>query len=80
VLTSEVNRKNREFADFPGAKPFREGSGKIKVEPILLWAPPAEDGLKGGLSDAHGGKIPLDARMGKARKAGKKKRRRRRSA
>jgi hypothetical protein len=55
-------------------------SGRVRMEPVTFGAPPADDGLKGGLNDIHGGKIPLDARMGKARKAGKKKRRRRRSA
>jgi hypothetical protein len=50
-------------------------SGRVRVEPVTLWAPAAEDGLRGGVGDTRGGKVPIDPRLGKARKPGKKKRR-----
>jgi hypothetical protein len=52
-------------------------TGHVRVEPVLLWAPPAEDGLKGGLADLHGGKILIAKPRGRQ---SKKKRRRRRPA
>jgi hypothetical protein len=55
-------------------------SGQIRMEPVVLFPTHADDGLKGGVADSHGGKIPLDPRMSTGRKPGKKKKRRRRSA
>jgi hypothetical protein len=68
----------REARTESGSFDVDEDSGKVKIEPVTLWAPPADDGLKGGVSDPHGGKIPIAKPRGQASK--KKKRRRRRSA
>jgi hypothetical protein len=68
----------REARTESGSFDVDEKSGKVKIEPVTLWAPPADDGLKGGLADPHGGKIPIAKPRGQASK--KKKRRRRRSA
>jgi hypothetical protein len=67
----------REARTETGQLDVDEDSGKVKIEPVTLWAPP-DDGLKGGLNDIHGGKIPIAKPRGQASK--KKKRRRRRSA
>lgn len=68
--------KLREARTEDGRLDVDEESGKIKLEPVLLWAPEAKDGLRGGVADPHGGKIPIDSRLGsKGRKLGKKRRR-----
>jgi hypothetical protein len=69
----------REARTESGSFDVDEDSGKVKIEPVTLWAPPADDGLKGGLNDIHGGRIPIDPRLGNGKRSGKKKRRRRRS-
>jgi hypothetical protein len=79
IQNEEIERYlEREARTETGQLDVDTESGKIRVEPITLWASPADDGLKGGVSDPHGGKIPLDPRMATGRKPGKKKKRRRR--
>jgi hypothetical protein len=68
----------REKRTEAGSYEVDEETGKVKTEPTLLWAPEAEDGLKGGIADDRGGKIPIDPRLSKSRPPGKKKKRRKR--
>jgi hypothetical protein len=67
----------REARTESGSLAVDSDSGKVKIEPVTLWAPPTDDGLKGGVADPHGGKIPIAKPRGRQ---SKKKRRRRRSA
>jgi hypothetical protein len=69
----------REARTESGSFDVDPSTGQVRIEPVTLWAPEAEDGLKGGLNDIHGGRIPIDPRLGKGKRPGKKKRRRRRS-
>lgn len=68
----------REARTEAGSLDVDAESGKVKLEPVTIWAPPAEDGIKGGLADPHCGKIPLDPRLGKSRKPGKRRKRQKR--
>jgi hypothetical protein len=52
-------------------EPVRDETGTVVMAPLLCQAPKAAgDGLKGGLSGRHDGRIPVDKRIrGKKRKA-----------
>jgi hypothetical protein len=73
-------REAREARTEDGRLDIDPETGQVRLEPaepVTLWATP-DDGLKGGVSDPYGGKIPIARPRGRPSK--KKKRRRRRSA
>jgi hypothetical protein len=68
----------REARTESGSLDVDPSTGQIRMEPVTLWAPPAEDEFRGGLNDTHGGKIPIAKPRGRPSK--KKRRKRKRSA